>query len=86
MANKSVVEIERDLYVERCVLLENELKQWKLQYEAAVADIPHVGMTCAYMRERKGAALGGYCEVTGAVCCRKVHTPCERWKWRGEGG
>lgn len=45
---------------------------------AAIADIPHVGNFCAHMDKR------GYCTLNNQVCCRKVHTPCETWKWRGE--
>ena len=46
---------------------------------AAIEDIPHVGNFCAHMDE------GGYCTLSGEICCRRVHTSCPNWKWRGLG-
>ena len=59
--------------------IENIHECYKRLLDSAVEDIPHVGNYCAHLRE------DGKCDNSGEVCCKRVHTVCEDWKWRGMG-
>lgn len=56
----------------------NEIQELRAKLEAAIADIPHVGNFCGKLDGR------GYCIRTGQICCRRVHTPCPEWIWKGD--
>ena len=71
--------IAGEVYHTDCIGAEMDKARMKNEelLNAAINDIPHVGNYCAHLDENN------MCSLVDQLCCRRIHTDCPDWKWRG---